>query len=163
MLNFIDHPGPEDYPPLIIAHGLFGSGRNWGVIAKRLSAMSKQMREENVFFSDEGWLELLQIHESIRGNLELARNVLVSDDIDSARILVEEKSGVKKAERNSRKRHFARLQNGREESFASSDMHLETLRAFRDINGHISAVAQPILYRNGQLLETRLIQNNEIG
>lgn len=25
-------------PPLLIAHGLFGSGRNWGVIAKRLSA-----------------------------------------------------------------------------------------------------------------------------
>jgi pimeloyl-ACP methyl ester carboxylesterase len=24
-------------PPLVIAHGLFGSGRNWGVIAKRLS------------------------------------------------------------------------------------------------------------------------------
>jgi esterase len=24
-------------PPLIIAHGLFGSGRNWGVIAKRLA------------------------------------------------------------------------------------------------------------------------------
>lgn len=26
-----------DQPPLLIAHGLFGSGRNWGVIAKRLS------------------------------------------------------------------------------------------------------------------------------
>lgn len=36
MLNTIVHPGP-DGPPLIIAHGLFGSGRNWGVIAKRLS------------------------------------------------------------------------------------------------------------------------------
>ena len=28
------HP---DLPPLVIAHGLFGSARNWGVIAKRLS------------------------------------------------------------------------------------------------------------------------------
>lgn len=28
---------PSDDPPLVIAHGLFGSGRNWGVIAKRLS------------------------------------------------------------------------------------------------------------------------------
>ena len=25
------------FPPLVIAHGLFGSGRNWGVVAKRLS------------------------------------------------------------------------------------------------------------------------------
>jgi len=34
----IEHPGPEDQPPLLIAHGLFGSARNWGAIAKRLSA-----------------------------------------------------------------------------------------------------------------------------
>jgi esterase len=27
----------EDLPPLLIAHGLFGSGRNWGVIARRLA------------------------------------------------------------------------------------------------------------------------------
>ena len=28
---------PQDLPPLMIAHGLFGSGRNWGVIARRLA------------------------------------------------------------------------------------------------------------------------------
>jgi len=37
MLNTIIHGTATDRPPLIIAHGLFGSGRNWGVIAKRLS------------------------------------------------------------------------------------------------------------------------------
>ncbi|WP_417677223.1 alpha/beta fold hydrolase [Pseudodonghicola sp.] len=37
MLNTILHGTATDRPPLIIAHGLFGSGRNWGVIAKRLS------------------------------------------------------------------------------------------------------------------------------
>lgn len=37
MLNMIDHPGPPDRPALLIAHGLYGSARNWGVIAKRLS------------------------------------------------------------------------------------------------------------------------------
>lgn len=36
MLNVIKH-GDESLPRLLIAHGLFGSGRNWGVIAKRLS------------------------------------------------------------------------------------------------------------------------------
>ena len=38
MLHAIRHDGPADAPPLLIAHGLFGSARNWGVIAKRLSA-----------------------------------------------------------------------------------------------------------------------------
>ena len=29
---------PTDRPPLVIAHGLFGSARNWGAIARRLAA-----------------------------------------------------------------------------------------------------------------------------
>ncbi|AVO38745.1 alpha/beta fold hydrolase [Pukyongiella litopenaei] len=37
MLNVITHGTPTDTPPLLIAHGLYGSARNWGVIAKRLS------------------------------------------------------------------------------------------------------------------------------
>lgn len=37
MLNTVTYDGPGAVP-LLIAHGLFGSARNWGVIAKRLSA-----------------------------------------------------------------------------------------------------------------------------
>lgn len=36
MLNVLTQGDPA-HPTLLIAHGLFGSGRNWGVIAKRLS------------------------------------------------------------------------------------------------------------------------------
>ena len=36
MLNILTHGDPSN-PTLLIAHGLFGSGRNWNVIAKRLS------------------------------------------------------------------------------------------------------------------------------
>lgn len=36
MLNTVSYDGPAG-TPLLIAHGLFGSARNWGVIAKRLS------------------------------------------------------------------------------------------------------------------------------
>jgi len=32
-----EHDSGGDAPPLLIAHGLFGSARNWGVIARRLS------------------------------------------------------------------------------------------------------------------------------
>ncbi len=37
MLNTIIHPSPSAATPLLMAHGLFGSARNLGVIAKRLS------------------------------------------------------------------------------------------------------------------------------
>ncbi len=129
------------------------------VISKQLTSIAEDKRKHNVRFSSEGWMELVQMHESILANLKLAANVLVSDDIESARLLIIENTEIKSAERKSRKRHLRRLQEGRVESFESSDIHLETLRAFRDISSHISAVAYPILYRNGQLLETRLIQD----
>ena len=37
MLNAVHTGDRGDRPPLLIAHGLFGSARNWGVIARRLS------------------------------------------------------------------------------------------------------------------------------
>jgi esterase len=39
MLATIRHPAStvRDAPTLVIAHGLYGSGRNWGVIARRLA------------------------------------------------------------------------------------------------------------------------------
>ena len=56
MLNVIEHGASGR--PLVIAHGLFGSGRNWGVIAKRLSATRRvicvDMRNHaGSFWSDE--------------------------------------------------------------------------------------------------------------
>lgn len=40
MLHVIRHPATSDtgLPPLVVVHGLFGSARNWGAIARRLSA-----------------------------------------------------------------------------------------------------------------------------
>jgi esterase len=37
MLNVIAHAGPATATPLLIAHGLFGSARNWGVVARTLA------------------------------------------------------------------------------------------------------------------------------
>ncbi|SHK07901.1 Pimeloyl-ACP methyl ester carboxylesterase [Shimia gijangensis] len=37
MLNFIEYGTRTDQPDLLIVHGLYGSGRNWGAVAKRLA------------------------------------------------------------------------------------------------------------------------------
>lgn len=131
------------------------------VTSQRLTELSVTKRSEGIRFSLEGWKELLAIHDAVCANFALASNVLISDDLESARSLIAEKVDLKKAERKSQKRHLKRIHSGRADSFESSDTHLEVLRALRDINSHVCAVAYPILYRNGQLLETRLVQ--EIG
>lgn len=37
MLNLVEYGTATDLPTLLIVHGLFGSARNWGAIAKRMS------------------------------------------------------------------------------------------------------------------------------
>lgn len=128
------------------------------VVARRLMVLADTIRKEDLRFSSAGWKELTRMHECISQNLRLASNVLISDDLESARLLSLEKTEIKRAERESRKKHLKRLQSGNSESLESSDVHLETLRSLREFNSHIAAVAYPILYQNGQLLETRLIE-----
>ncbi len=57
MLNTVIHGDDSAQPPLLIAHGLFGSARNWGVLAKRLSdsrrVLTVDMRNHGDSFRDD--------------------------------------------------------------------------------------------------------------
>ena len=128
------------------------------IISKKLMKLALSKSRKKVKFSSAGWAELQALHERVIANMTLAFNVLLSEDIESARLLMEEKSNMASKEHKSRKKHLKRLREGREESFESSDIHLETLRALKDLNSQIAAVAYPILYKHGQLLETRLVE-----
>jgi len=60
--------------------------------------------------------------------------VLVSSDLDSARQLVVEKSGCASWNAMSHDRHLKRLQSGMPQSIDTSDIHLEAVRALKEIN-----------------------------
>lgn len=126
------------------------------VIVKRLVPRATEKSLKQVTFSTAGYNELLSMHEKLLTNLALASNVLISEDLDSARLLIEEKSEFARVERSSRKKHLARLSNGEKISFESSNIHLEIISSLKDLNSHIAAIAYPILYRGGLLLDTRL-------
>jgi phosphate:Na+ symporter len=128
------------------------------LVVKFLLPQVSEKSRHNVKFSKAGRQELMGMHERVMANMGLASNVLVSDDIECARLLLEEKTEMTRMERSSRKKHLRRLSEGSQESFESSDIHLEMLRVLREINSHVASVCYPILYRGGQLLETRLIE-----
>lgn len=131
------------------------------VISKNLMVQAGVKKRDNLRFSEAGRAEMEALHERVMNNMSLAMNVLVSEDIESARLLLSEKAELAALERKSRKKHLKRLREGDERSFDTSDIHLETLRALKDLNARISAIAYPILYRHGQLLETRLVESVE--
>lgn len=57
MLHVVRHGSPTDLPPLLIAHGLYGSARNWGAIATRMSdtreVWAVDMRNHGASFWDD--------------------------------------------------------------------------------------------------------------
>ena len=126
------------------------------LIAKKMTDLIRDKMESHVQFSEKGADELRHLHALVLSGFALARHVLLVDDVEAARRLVLDKAEVKRRERASRKAHLKRLETGKTDSLASSDVHLETLRALRELYGHLAAVAYPILYRSGQVLETRL-------
>ncbi|WP_282119893.1 Na/Pi cotransporter family protein [Ruegeria atlantica] len=131
------------------------------VVSNRMTRTAQIKHTERSEFSAQGWKELKDLHAAILESFSLARHVLLVDDMDCARRLVLDKAEVKRMSRNSRKAHLKRLERGQTESFQSSDLHLETLRSMRDLHGHIAAIAYPILYKSGQVLETRLVMEME--
>jgi len=68
MLAMIRHPASQaqDAPILLIAHGLYGSGRNWGVIARRLAdrrevvAVDMRNHGESPRFPSQGYPEMAE-------------------------------------------------------------------------------------------------------
>jgi len=59
--------------------------------------------------------------------------------------------------------HMRRLQAGTSESRETSNLHLETLRALRQINSMFAGVAYPILNQHGELRSSRLRASGKTG
>lgn len=57
MLNTVTYKAetPSDHPPLLIVHGLFGSARNWGVIARRLASTRDVIAVDQRNHGESGW------------------------------------------------------------------------------------------------------------
>ena len=129
-------------------------------VVKTLLPLAAEKLNKNLRFTDSGWSELTKLHSKVVYNIQLALNVLISEDIESSRILVEEKNNLSRVIRTSRKRHLKRLSSGEELSFDTSDIHLETLNALKDINSLFATVAYPILYKNNEMLESKLVDRD---
>jgi len=82
MLATIRHPATKrQEPTLVIAHGLYGSGRNWGVIARRLAdrrevvAVDMRNHGDSPRFASQGYpdmaADLAEVMESLDARVDL--------------------------------------------------------------------------------------------
>ncbi len=139
-----------------LASVAIGMERIGDIITKDLMRLAADTRKRRLAFSAEGWNELNAIHTRVLANMQLAMNVLVSEDVTSAAQLVREKETIRRMEQDSHDRHLARLARAAPESIATSNIHLDVLRALKEINSRLIYIAYPLLKRHGMLRESRL-------
>lgn len=129
------------------------------LVSKNLYKLAVERCDKRLAFSEEGWRELTDLHSQVLTNIQLALNVLVSGDRESARELIREKDRMRELELRSQNRHLRRLQSGSVESVETSEIHLETIRGLKQVNSLFAAIAYPILAESGDLLESRLAKS----
>ncbi|WDZ79242.1 Na/Pi cotransporter family protein (plasmid) [Ensifer adhaerens] len=127
------------------------------VVAKNLLQMAEERLEGAGAFSHDGWRELTLLHAAVSSNVRLAANLLVSPDPVIAREMVRQKEHVRRLVEESSKSHLERLRQGVAASILSSDMHLEIVRALKEVNSLVTTMAYPRLRESGDLLESRLV------
>jgi phosphate:Na+ symporter len=126
------------------------------IIDKNLMDLAAKKIKNRWTFSTEGTTELRAFHARLMDNLRLSMNVFTTRDITLARRLVAEKTEMRDLEAKAADSHFARLREGRPESIETSSVHIDVIRDFKRINGHLTSVAYPILEAAGELAHTRL-------
>lgn len=125
-------------------------------ITKTLLRLAEVRRAQRLAFSPTGWRELAELHSQVVENMQLARNVLVTRDLVQARKLVVEKTRMREAVAASQRQHMQRLKDGTEASLATSNLHLETLRAMKTINSLMASIGYLVLEEAGEVLDHRL-------
>ncbi|ODT66163.1 MAG: hypothetical protein ABS75_28520 [Pelagibacterium sp. SCN 63-23] len=114
-------------------------------VVKTLVKLAETRSEQKVKFSAAGWRELNDLHVRVVENLHLALNVLMSEDRASAQLLLAQKASLGTAGRASAAEHLVRLREGAQQSIATSNIHLETIRALKTINSLLASIAYSVL------------------
>ncbi|WP_419902306.1 Na/Pi cotransporter family protein [Kiloniella sp.] len=126
------------------------------IIDKNLLEIASQKIKKRIEFSEQGWSELVELHQMALDQMQLAMTAFVSGDVDIARQLIAGKEHFRTMEQAGGDKHLERLREGRIESIESSALHIDMIRDLKRINSHLTSVAYPILDASGELHESRL-------
>ena len=128
------------------------------IVEKGLVAIAAKRLKRGLAFSPEGQAEIRAMLERLAGNVGAAAAVFMTEDPRAARRLLAEEAVFRDLEARATDAHFARIRAGRVESVETSALHLDVLRDMKRINAHLTAAADSVLDRIGELLPSRLRQ-----
>lgn len=99
-------------------------------------------------FSREGFAEIAALHATVKSNLQLAQNLLLTNDVKIADQLLDTKTKLREEEIRGMENHIKRLSEGVVESIATSSMHMDVMSDMRRINSYASLIAYNVIKRD---------------
>jgi phosphate:Na+ symporter len=120
-----------------------------GLLAKR---MKRRLR-----FSPAELAEIDGMHEHLLAQLRLAAAVLMGEDLEAARRLVEEKERFRELERAVTEAQLERLTAGGQPG-ETETLELDLVRDLKRVEAHLAAIAHPLLERSNLLHRSRLVR-----
>jgi phosphate:Na+ symporter len=115
------------------------------VICKTMIGIPEAMKKEDKQFSEEGKDELSTLFHYLIGNAQLAAEVIMSWQQETAGILVQRKRDFKKMCHESSRQHITRLSRDVSNAMASSSAHLDLISDMRWINTQVSSIGYDVL------------------
>ncbi len=128
-----------------------GNMENIGdIIDKNLMELAKKKITTGVSFSEEGLKEIIEFHQKVLENFDIAVSAFASRNKDLAQKMLRHKARLGELEKELRQAHINRLHLGLQEAIDTSAIHLDVLSNLKRINSHIVNISYPILEENGE-------------
>ena len=133
------------------------------IVDRDLMMLSAKKIDLHSQFSEQGLLEITNLHQAVIENFELAINTFVSEESELARQLYEAKTNIRILEQKSVQTHMERISTGLVQSITTSNLHLDVIRDLKRINSYLTAIAYPIMLAAGDVPHTQWSRHHERG
>lgn len=111
----------------------------------KLSLLARKMIDLGLAFSPEGIQELLEMHQKVSTNLDMAIVAFMTSDRALAESVLETKPKIARMERDLRQAHLGRLWSGLIDTRNTSAIHLELINGWQRINDHAANISLAVL------------------
>lgn len=115
------------------------------ILDKSLMELARKKGQNQNTFSDEGLSEIKRFHAQVMKNFQLAQVIFMSEDKALAQKMIDEKHAIRNAAEKSAEKHFTRIGAGVSETLATSSLHLDVIRDYRQINSYATRLAFTVL------------------
>ncbi len=127
---------------LFVVHELEHIG---DVIETNLCELVKKKMDGTLEFSEEGKRELIEYHQKVYDNYQVATIAFLTDNRELAEKALGEKHEIIQLERKYRRSHIDRLHGNIKLSRESSEIHIDVIDSLRRIGSHSANIARAAL------------------